>query len=187
MRQEVRVSTAVTLVMTGVLLISPSSASAAYLGENHGYTQQAFSNGSLIYGGYMSSTNTQEHLFSNWTSTHNLSFITKEMWFAFNENEWMEVGAVDGSVNVIFWNGHFQALNRFNSSTGKYEFREFTIGSKGPTGTHNYQIQPGGTNASGSWVNWTGGSARNADNNYKTWYSTFTSDAVGNYKATFYN
>lgn len=141
------------MVTSGIALMAgPVTASASPISP-HAYAQE----GLLLtnYGGYFSSPYGQGNLYSNWSSSNPTSFITNEMWEAFNSNEWIETGDVDGSINGNYWAGHYVAYQEYNSSTGQYAYHEYTVGSEYPTGAHNFEVQKTGTNTWVSYVDFT--------------------------------
>jgi len=129
-----------TVMGTIILLFDFNSVASATPLNPHGYAEQTLT--LTNYGGYFASAYASSNLNSNWSSTNNSRFITNELWQRFTDaNEWIEVGDVDGVLNSAYWNGHYTAYQKYNSSTFQYEYHEYTVGTKSPTGTHNFEIQ----------------------------------------------
>ncbi|OPX42759.1 hypothetical protein CLHUN_34110 [Ruminiclostridium hungatei] len=136
-----------------VFNISLSFVNASYISP-HAYAKQ-HNQSQNNCGGFFSTPNGQSNLFSNWSSSHNNSWITNEMWTPFNGgNEWIETGDVCGAINGAYWSGHFVAVQKYNSSTKQYEYSEYTVGSSYPTGTHNFEVQYVGNNKWESYVDY---------------------------------
>lgn len=128
-------------ILTMISIYTSIFANASYL-DPHAYIMEYVDgNGTGVYGGYFETSYGQEYLYSNWSYWNYKSFITNEMWIDFVAgHQWIELGDVDGSVNGSYWNGHYLAFQYFDLDQG-YVYKEYTIGSAGPTGKHRYELQ----------------------------------------------
>lgn len=91
---------------------------------------------SINLGGYFYNLGGQVDLHGGFNQNPNNGFITDEIWCAFDDSNWIELGDMDGAkyVGGQYWAGHFCALR---TPSG---YVEYTIGDEYPASGCSFEI-----------------------------------------------
>jgi hypothetical protein len=139
------------MLLAALLFVETTTLYAAII-DPHAYTKRDRDN-IVSQASRMSLDTGAEDLTSNWSSSNPYSFITKEMWVIFSTdtsgqpNQWIEIGQVKGGVNKNYWNGHYEAIKRYQN--GSLIYTETPLSYSGDTGPASYEISYGGKSSLG--------------------------------------